>query len=148
MLQGSHSITMDAKGRLAIPAELRDKLMAVCGGRVTVTAHTEDRCLLIYPESEWQKLAPKIQALPNIDPKARRMQRILLGNAKEFEIDEANGRILLPPTLRDYAGLEKKLMLLGQGHKIEIWSEERWEGYLDHEADDGETSDAVAAISL
>ena len=148
MYLGSYSINLDAKGRLAIPAKARDSLLADCGGRVVVTAHTEERCLLIYPEHEWQELVPKIQALPNINRKARRMQRLLLGYATPLEVDESNGRILLSPTLREYAGLEKKLMLVGQGNKLELWSEQGWFDFLDKEDIDDEASEAVASISL
>jgi MraZ protein len=135
---GSNAINMDAKGRLAIPAKVRDALLSECGGRVVVTAHTEQRCLLIYPEQQWQLLLPQIESLPNINRKAAKMQRVLLGYATNLEIDESHGRILLPPTLREYAGLEKKLMLVGQGKKLELWSEKEWLKYLNDDDDDGE----------
>ena len=111
MFIGSYAITMDAKGRMAIPAKVRDALSSVCEGRLVVTAHTEERCLLVYPEPQWLDLQPKIEALPNIHRKARRMQRLLLGYATPLELD-GNGRVLLPQTLRDYANLEKKQPLL------------------------------------
>jgi len=148
MLLGSHSITMDAKGRLAVPAKLRDTLAATCGGRVVITADTQERCLIIYPEPVWQELVPKIQALPNIDRKAKRIQRLLLGHATPLEIDEATGRVLLSPTLRDYAGLKKKIRLVGQSNKIEIWAEDAWDEYLEDESDDTGASDALSSISL
>ena len=138
---------MDAKGRIAIPSKVREELADASNGRVVVTAHTEERCLLVYPEPQWAELLPKIEALPNINRKARLMQRLLLGYATSLEID-GNGRILLPPTLREYAGLEKKLMLVGQGKKLELWSEERWFGWLDVAAEDGEVPDEVLALSL
>jgi MraZ protein len=117
---------MDAKGRLAIPARIRDQLVAECGGRIVVTAHNEEACLLLYPEPHWQTLAPQIQALPNIQSKSvRKLQRRLLGHAVPLELD-ANGRILLPPTLRDFAGLDKDLIVTGLGHRLEIWSEVAW----------------------
>src|SRR5690606_12663202 len=125
-----HAITMDAKGRLAIPARVRDDLLADCNGRLVVTAHHQERCLLVYPEPQWQKLMPQIEALPNASKGARLMQRLLLGYATPLELD-GNGRILLSPTLRDYAGLEKGLMLVGQGRKLELWSEQRWFAWLD-----------------
>lgn len=148
MYLGSNAISMDVKGRLAIPAKVRDALLADCDGRVVVTAHTEERCLLIYPESQWQQLLPQIENLPNINRKAAKMQRLLLGYATTLEIDEANGRVLLPPTLREYAGLEKKLMLVGQGKKLELWSEEEWAKYLADDEDSDEVSAEVLALSL
>lgn len=125
MFQGSHNITMDAKGRIAIPAKHRDSLAAMCDGRVVMTAHTEDRCLLVYPETEWQVILPKIEALPTFNKLALRAQRLLLGYATSLELD-GTGRVLVPPTLRDYAGLDKKTMLVGLGKKFELWSEEAW----------------------
>ena len=149
MYLGSNAISMDAKGRLAIPAKVRDALMADCGGRIVVTAHTEERCLLVYPEQQWQQLLPKIESLPNINRKAAKMQRMLLGYASALEIDESNGRILLPPTLRDYAGLDKKLMLVGQGNKLELWSEQEWFDYLQTGEDENEEVPAeILSLSL
>ncbi len=127
---------MDAKGRLAIPTKVRELLLADCGGRIVVTAHTDERCLLIYPEPEWDQKLPEIKALPNRNKKAARMQRRLLGYATPMEVDEANGRLLLPPTLREFAGLDKKLMLVGMLNRYELWDEQAWFDYL-NEDDDG-----------
>lgn len=147
MYLGSNSISMDAKGRFAIPAKVRDSLLSDCGGRIVVTAHTEERCLLVYPEQQWQLLLPKIESLPNINRKAAKMQRLLLGYATPLEIDGTSGRILLPPTLREYAGLEKKLMLVGQSKKLELWSEDEWFKYLGA-VDDGDDELPVEVLSL
>jgi len=117
VFQGSHSISLDAKGRTAIPAKYREELASVCGGRIVMTAHTQDRCVLVYPETEWQEILPKIEALPSFNRAALRAQRLLIGYASTLELD-ANGRVLVPQTLRDYAGLEKKLMLVGLGKTL------------------------------
>ncbi|MEE8060003.1 MAG: division/cell wall cluster transcriptional repressor MraZ [Pseudomonadales bacterium] len=149
MYLGSNAISMDVKGRLAIPAKVRDALLSECGGRIVVTAHTEERCLLIYPEQQWQQLLPQIESLPNINRKAAKIQRVLIGYATPLVIDAGNGRILLPSTLRDYAGLEKKLMLVGQSKKLELWSEGEWFKYLAVAGDDeGEVPPEVLALSL
>ncbi len=147
MFIGSYAITMDAKGRMASPAKVRDARSAVCEGRLVVTAHTEERCLLVYPEPQWLDLQPKIEALPNIHRKARRMQRLLLGYATPLELD-GNGRVLLPQTLRDYANLEKKLMLIGQGKKLELWSESGWNQELDTGDDDESMPEEMLSLSL
>mgnify|MGYP000745956515 FL=1 len=147
MFTGSNNVTMDSKGRMAIPAKTRDALMESCGGRLVLTAHTEDRCVLVYPEPEWLLLQPKIAALPNMNAKARRIQRLVLGYATPLELD-GNGRVLLPQTLRDYAQLEKKLMLVGQTNKLELWSESLWNNWVDQDDPDGEVPDAVSALSL
>jgi MraZ protein len=144
---GSNNVTMDSKGRMAIPAKTRDALVDCCGGRLVLTAHTEDRCILVYPEPEWQELQPKIAALPNMNAKARRIQRLVLGYATPLELD-GNGRVLLPQTLRDYAQLEKKLMLVGQNNKLELWSESLWNNWVDQDDPDGDVPDAVSALSL
>ncbi|MBB3047086.1 MraZ protein [Litorivivens lipolytica] len=147
MFTGSNNVTMDSKGRLAIPAKIRDALADACGGRIVITAHTEDRCLLVYPEQEWAELQEKIAALPNMNPKARRIQRLVLGYATPLELD-SNGRVLLPQTLRDYAQLEKKLILVGQNNKLELWSEALWNSWVDEDEPEGDIPDAVSALSL
>lgn len=125
MFQGSHNISLDAKGRIAVPAKHREALVSACGGRIVMTAHTEDRCVLVYPESEWEAILPKIEALPTFNKLALRAQRLLIGYATRLELD-GNGRVLVPPPLRDYAKLDKKLLLVGLGKKFELWSEESW----------------------
>lgn len=136
MFQGSHSINLDAKGRMAVPAKYRDDLASACDGRLVMTAHTQDRCVLVYPETEWELILPKIEALPSFNKVALRAQRLLIGYATSLELD-GNGRVLVPPTLRDYAGLEKKLMLVGLGKKFELWSEAGWLNSV-ADADDNE----------
>ncbi len=147
MFLGTNAINIDAKGRMAIPTRIRDELMADCAGRLVITAHTEERCLLIYPEPQWRELLPQIQSLPNMNKHARRVQRLLIGYAAEQVLD-GNGRVLLPPALRDYAGLDKRVMLVGQGKKLELWSEERWSAWLDQDDFDEEVPAAVLALSL
>ena len=138
---------MDAKGRMAVPARYRDDLGESCGGRIVMTAHTQDRCVLLYPEHEWQVILPRIEALPTFNKAALRAQRLLIGYACALELD-GNGRVLVPPTLRDYAGLEKKLMLVGLGKKFELWSEEAWMASI-NAPDDGEDLPAeMLSLSL
>lgn len=145
---GSHAINMDAKGRLAIPTRVREEMDRVCGGRIVLTANAdEERCLLVYPEPQWEEIRPQIEALPNMNRKAKRLQRKMLGHATPLELDGA-GRILVPGTLRSYAGLEKKLMLVGQGKKLELWSEERWFDWLNDEDDGDEMPAEMESLSL
>ncbi|SMF02427.1 MraZ protein [Alteromonadaceae bacterium Bs31] len=147
MFQGSHAINMDAKGRMAIPAKYRDTLAGACGGRIVMTAHTQDRCVLVYPEPEWQTILPKIEALPTFNKASLRAQRLLIGYACGLELD-GNGRILVPPTLRDYAGLEKKLMLVGLGKKFELWSEEAWLASVADIESEGDLPEEMISLSL
>jgi MraZ protein len=128
---------------MAIPARIRDELVESCGGRLVVTAHTEDRCLLIYPQPEWLNLLPQIEALPSLNKVSQRVKRILIGYATPLEID-TSGRVLVPPTLREYANLDKKMMLVGQGKKLELWSEESWSALLDAPVDDDMPSEMLS----
>ena len=147
MFLGSHAINMDAKGRMAIPTKIRESLASLCDGRIVVTAHTEERCLLVYPECLWKEILPKIESLPSFNKVARRTQRLLIGYATPLELD-SSGRILVPPTLREYASLEKKLMLVGQGKKFELWSESNWFSWLDELDQDDEIPEEMKSLSL
>lgn len=147
MFLGSHAINMDSKGRFAVPTRVRETLTSQCDGRLVITAHNEERCLLVYPEPQWQELLPRIEALPNLNKAASRLQRLLIGYACPMEMD-ANGRLLLPQTLRDYAGAEKKLMLVGQGKKLELWSEARWNEWLEASEKEQDLSDEMLSLSL
>lgn len=148
VFQGSHSITMDNKGRIAVPAKQRECLVSLCEGRIVMTAHTEDRCVLVYPESEWDVIRPKIEALPTFNKHALRAQRLLIGYATSLELD-ANGRVLVPPTLRDYAGLDKNLMLVGLGKKLELWSETNWlQSVANMQLDDDALPAEMLSLSL
>lgn len=125
MFRGVQHINMDAKGRLAIPARQREPLLEQCAGQIVVTIDTQSSCLCIYPMPAWERIEQDLQNLPSLNPAVKRFQRLMLGYATDIELD-SNGRMLLPPSLRDYAKLEKKLVLVGQGNKLELWSEELW----------------------
>ncbi len=125
MFRGVQHINMDAKGRLAMPARQREPLLSLCQGQIVVTIDTQSKCLVIYPLPEWERIEQDIQGLPALNPAVKRFQRLMLGYASDIELD-GNGRMLLPQSLREYAQLEKKLVLVGQGNKLEIWSEALW----------------------
>ena len=114
---------------MAMPAKYRERLNELCEGRLVLTVDF-DRCLMLFPEGEWDQLERKLVRLPSLNPRARRLQRLLLGYATECELD-GNGRILLPAVLREYAELDKRIVLVGQGNKFEIWNEEVWNGNRD-----------------
>ncbi len=121
----SISYRYDAKGRLAFPTRYREDLMTRCEGRVVLTVH-DDRCLLLYPQPDWDEIERKLVRLPNQNKRTRTLQRMVLGHATEIEMDKS-GRILVPPRLREFASLEKRVVLAGLGNKFEIWNEEAWE---------------------
>ena len=125
MFRGVTSLSLDVKGRMAMPARYRDQLMAQCEGQMIVTID-RDRCLLVYPLPEFEKIERSLAVLPNLDPRTRNLQRLLIGHATETEFD-AQGRILIPGPLREFASLGKKVVLIGQGHRFELWDEEAWE---------------------
>jgi len=129
LFRGINNISLDAKGRMAIPTRFRESLQSCCASQLVITVDT-DRCLLIYPLPEWQEIERKLVKLPSFNKAARRLQRMLMGNATEVEMD-GQGRILVPAPLRNYAGLEKRAVMIGQGHKFELWDEASWSGQLD-----------------
>lgn len=124
MFRGVASLNLDSKGRLAVPARYRDALVVHCSGRLVVTADPS-RCLLIYPQPEWEPIQEKLMALPSFNRQARSLQRLLVGYAEDVEMDSV-GRILISNPLREFAGLDKRVMLVGQGRKFELWDEEKW----------------------
>ncbi len=129
MFRGFMPLSLDAKGRLAIPSRYRDALMERCGGRLVVTLDP-GRCMLLYPLPEWELIERRINALPSFHPLSRQLKLILVGSATDVEIDSA-GRILVPAPLREKARLEKDVVLVGQGHKFELWNETDWQAQYD-----------------
>lgn len=126
MFRGANAISLDNKGRIAIPTKYRDGLRARCGGQFVCTVDLRDKCLLLYPLPEWEQVEKGLLALPDSNETARNVKRLLLGSATEGEMDKA-GRLLLSAPLRKFAQLDKSLMLVGQLNKFEIWSEQNWQ---------------------
>ena len=125
MFRGVSNINIDAKGRIAIPGRYREFVSQHCKGAMVVTIDTEEQCLLIYPLPEWETLQTAINQLSGFKPGVRRVQRLLIGHATDIQLD-ASGRLQLTPPLREFAGLEKKTVMLGQGNKFELWAEDLW----------------------
>ncbi|MHB8454177.1 MAG: division/cell wall cluster transcriptional repressor MraZ [Acidiferrobacterales bacterium] len=124
MFRGVNALSLDSKGRLGIPTRYRETLARHCDGNMVVTVD-RDHCLLLYPLPDWEEIERKLVKLPSFNAQARRLQRLLIGHATECELD-GSGRILLPPPLREFASLEKGVVLIGQGNKFEIWDEATW----------------------
>lgn len=124
MFRGANQLNLDAKGRLAIPTRYRERLRELCDSQLVITVDT-DHCLLIYPLPEWLEIERKLMKLPSFDKTARQIQRLMVGYATDVEMD-GQGRVLLPPPLRSFAGLEKHVVMIGQGSKFELWDEELW----------------------
>ncbi len=131
VFRGVTHLALDAKGRLAIPAKHRALLVGgsvaepAPDGTLLLTADPS-RCLLLYPPAQWEPIQSRLMGLSSFNAMTRSLQRLLVGHAEDVEIDGA-GRILVPPSLRQYAGLEHRVVLVGQGNRYEIWDEARWQ---------------------
>ena len=125
MFRGINSINLDEKWRMTLPTRYREVLRVQAENQLVATIDTEEQCLLLYPLPAWEDIQQKIAALSSFNPTTRRIQRLLIGHATDLNIDNS-GRILLPQVLREYANITKKIVLVGQGKKFEIWDEEHW----------------------
>ena len=149
MFRGATKVTLDAKGRLAIPTRYRERIHARCDGQLVATVD-KDYCLLIYPFPEWEEIERKLIRLPALNKRARRLQRLMVGHATEVDLD-GHGRILLSRELREFAGLGKQAVLIGQGNKFELWDEDSWNQKRDEwlsEDDDADLPTELETLSL
>ena len=124
MFFGEYEHSIDAKGRVIIPAKLRDAL-----GEQFIITKGLDECLFVYPLDQWEAFQEKLQALPLNQPSARAFVRFFFSGATEAELDK-QGRVMLPANLREYGSLEKEIVITGAGNRLEIWDKEKWETYL------------------
>jgi MraZ protein len=129
LFRGVSSLNLDAKGRFAIPTRYRERLVETCASELVITVD-KDRCLLIYPKPIWLDIEEKLKKLPSFDEASRNLQRLYIGNAHDIEMD-GQGRVLLPQELRKFANLDKKVALVGQINKFELWDEETWNARQD-----------------
>jgi len=143
--RGVSNLSLDAKGRIVLPARYRERLVEFCQSQLIVTIDTDQPCLLIYPLPEWELIEEKIEALPSFNATTRRIQRLLIGHATEVEVD-ANGRMLLSNPLRDFARLGKKVVLIGQGKKFELWDESLWNERMELWLEDAGSEAMPAAL--
>jgi len=147
MFQGETAMTVDDKGRLAIPTASREQV-ARGGNRLVVTYNPyEAGCLWLYPEAAWEKVRDQVNALPNAKRVHRNLQLKLVGAATVVEPD-ANGRIVVPPSHRNAAGIEKKAVLLGMGNKFELWSEQAHLAQIQSLIGEDEVSDDMLDLRL
>lgn len=125
MFRGSTVLSLDSKGRMAMPAKYRDRLHEICAGQLIITIDRSS-CLLVYPLPVWEEVEEKLIQLSSTNKQARNLKRFLLGHAEECEMD-GQGRILISAPLREFAFLEKRVTLIGQGHRFELWDKERFD---------------------
>lgn len=148
LFRGVAQLNLDSKGRLAVPSRYREALLVRCEGRLVITADV-DKCLLIYPQPDWEPIQQKLMSLSSLNPRIRDLQRQLIGYAEDIEMDAA-GRILVSPALRDFAALAKSVVFVGQGNKFELWDKEKWEQVLarDKSFTDGDLPPELEGFSL
>ena len=131
VFRGVFQLALDAKGRLAIPAKHRDALAGRAADSdastlagIVITADPS-RCLLVYPRAAWEPIQARLMSLSSFNPEIRSLQRLIVGFADDVDVD-GNGRILIPPALREFASLEHHVVLVGQGNKFELWDAVKW----------------------
>lgn len=124
MFTGEFQHSLDGKGRVIIPSRLRDGL----GDRFVITRGL-DHCLFVYPSAEWMRLEQKLKQLPFTKSDSRAFMRLFFSGAMEVEADK-QGRVLIPQNLREYADIEKEVMIIGVSNRVEIWSEQAWRDYF------------------
>jgi MraZ protein len=128
MFSGATNLSLDVKGRLAVPAKHRDALLVHSVGSVVLTAHPHG-CLLLYPRPAWDPIEAKLTGLSSFNPQTSAIKRMIVGQADHLELD-ATGRLLVNPVLRKFAKLDKEVMFVGQGSHFELWDVEAWDAQL------------------
>lgn len=152
MFRGLSSLSIDSKGRVAVPSRYRERLAGLAEGAVVVTLSPLDRSLWLYPLPEWELIETKLASLSDFETQSRRTKQMMRGYASDCQLD-GQGRILIPQELRSYAGLEKDVILLGQGNKFELWDAAVWteqrDQWLQAVGEDGdEPPEALRSLSL
>ncbi len=152
MFRGVSSVNLDAKGRLAIPSRYRERIGVLSDNALVLTVSPLDPCLWLYPLPEWEAVEAKLKNLSDFDRQSRRTKQMMRGYATDMELD-GQGRILVPNTMREYAGLDKQVMIFGQDNKFEIWAEDAWTSTHDEwkaelGADEETASEALRDLSL
>ena len=126
MFRGFNKISIDSKGRLAVPSRYRSIIAVQAENNLVITLNPLDRSLWLYPLYEWNVIEDKLATLSDFDKQSRRTKQMMRGYASDCQLD-SQGRILLPKELRSYAELTKQAVILGQGNKFEIWNESAWD---------------------
>lgn len=145
--QGTNPLSLDAKGRLAVPAKYRQELKEEADSRVVVTQNPFDKCLWLYALSDWIKVRESVSRLSSMNSSKLTLQRLMLGPAEESDID-TQGRIIVPATLRDYGNLQKKVKLVGIGNKCELWDEVAHAQKMAKSIEEANTPDSPLALAL
>lgn len=146
MFRGWHDHTIDHKGRISIPSKFRETLEDHFSPQLVITFF--EKCLVAYPQEEWQHLERKVSSLPQLKPQVRHFERYFISGAIHCEVDK-QGRILIPPILREYAEIEKDVVFVGMLKKIEIWSKPKWkEAFEESKKQFSQSGDILAELGL
>jgi MraZ protein len=146
MFRGRYEHTIDSKGRISIPSKFREILIEKYDDRLVITNF--DHCLVAFPYDEWSVLEQKVNSLSLVKKESKTFLRFFYSSAIDCMIDK-QGRLLIPQTLRDYANLQKDVVLVGEGRKIEIWAKERWQEVVQRAQEEFEQiSDTLAGLGL
>jgi len=150
MFRGIHLLSIDAKGRIKIPTRHLGQVTKICSGQMVMSIHPDDSCLVLYPLKDWQQLELKIGELPSLNIHTKKLSRKLIGYAIECELDKI-GRILIPSSHKNYANLNNKAILSGQGKSFEIWDERAWKEQiekLERLSNQAEVPQEISKLSL
>jgi MraZ protein len=155
-MYGFNTVSLDKKGRLAIPAKYRSHLVNNSETKIVITKDPQYPSLKVYPESQWIEISNKLESLQGLDPIVRNLQWTILGNASVLEFDPSSRMLLLiPADLRKYADIcdQKQISLIGMGNKFEIWNVNHWEmrqtgGSLSTEILDVVLPDSIKSMSF
>jgi len=152
VFRGFNKISIDSKGRLAVPSRYRDLIAVQAEKNLVITLNPLDRSLWLYPLPEWEVIEDKLATLSDFDKQSRRTKQMMRGYASDCQLD-SQGRILLPKELRSYAEITKQAVILGQGNKFEIWNEKAWDAqrdeWLESVGDDSvPTPESLQSLSL
>ena len=152
MFRGFSKISIDSKGRLAIPSRYRALVLDQALNNLVITLNPLDRSLWLYPLPEWELIEDKLTTLSDFDKQSRRTKQMMRGYANDCQLD-SQGRILIPKELRGYAELSRQVVILGQGNKFEIWDEKSWEKQRDDwlesiSNESTSSSDSLCSLSL
>ncbi|HAI93363.1 MAG TPA: cell division/cell wall cluster transcriptional repressor MraZ [Xanthomonadaceae bacterium] len=148
MFQGETAITVDDKGRMAVPTAYRELVARACGNRLVLTYNPfEKGCLWLYAQAEWERVRDDVMARPNLNRTVRVLQQKLVGSSAMLELD-GNGRISIPPSHRAAVGIEKKAVLLGMGGKFELWSEQAHRDLIQQTLSDEDLGDGLLDLKL
>lgn len=152
MFRGFSTVSIDSKGRLAVPSRHRERLAELSNGQLVLTLDPFDHALWLYPLQDWESIDRKLSELSDYEKESRRTKQMMRGYACDCQPD-SQGRILIPQELRDYARLEKQAVILGQGNKFEIWNQADWEAQRDDwlsrvGSEDGAAPESLRNLSL